>query len=142
MMEDIDLSGVDFAPIGSEEIPFTGRFDGNGKTLSNLTIERGAASRNLGLLGCIKGAEIVNLTLENAQVTGGSRIGTLVGAALADAAGGKANLIGNCHATGTVIHGTAVKQTDAGGLVGVNDGDTDSQSGQSIYSAIDGCWRR
>ena len=140
LMADIDLRGVDFAPIGSEEIPFTGRFDGNGRTLSNLTIERGAASRNLGLLGCIKGAEIVNLTLENAQVTGGSRIGTLVGAALADAAGGKANLIGNCHATGTVTAtGTAViKQTDAGGLVGVNDGDTDSQSGQSIYSAIDG----
>ena len=141
LMADIDLSGVDFAPIGSEEIPFTGRFDGNGRTLSNLTIERGAASRNLGLFGCIKGAEIVNLTLENAQVTGGSRIGTLVGAALADAAGGKANLIGNCHATGTVTAtGTAViKQTDAGGLVGVNDGDTDSQSGQSIYSAIDSC---
>lgn len=141
LMADIDLRGVDFAPIGSEEIPFTGRFDGNGKTLSNLTIERGAASRNLGLFGCIKGAEIVNLTLENAQVTGGSRIGTLVGAALADAAGGKANLIGNCHATGTVTAtGTAViKQTDAGGLVGVNDGDTDSQSGQSIYSAIDSC---
>ena len=144
LMADIDLSGVDFAPIGSEEIPFTGRFDGNGRTLSNLTIERGAASRNLGLLGCIKGAEIVNLTLENAQVTGGSRIGTLVGAALADAAGGKANLIGNCHATGTVTAtGTAViKQTDAGGLVGVNDGDMDSQSGQSIYSAIDGCSAR
>ena len=37
---------------------------------------------SVGLFGCIKGAEIVNLTLENAQVTGGSRIGTLVGAAL------------------------------------------------------------
>lgn len=141
LMADIDLSGTDFSPIGSEEVPFSGRFDGNGKTLSNLTIERGAGSQNLGLFGCIKGASILNLTLENAQVTGGSRIGTLVGAALADAAGGKANLIGNCHATGTVTAtGTAViKQTDAGGLVGINDGDTDSQSGQSIYSAIDGC---
>ncbi len=66
LMADIDLSSVDFAPIGSEEIPFTGRFEGNGKTLSNLSIERGAASQNLGLFGCIKGAEIVNLTLENA----------------------------------------------------------------------------
>ena len=141
LMADIDLGGIDFSPIGSEEVPFSGRFDGNGKTLSNLTIERGAGSQNLGLFGVIQGAVIVDLTLENAQVTGGSRIGTLVGAALADAAGGKANLIGNCHATGTVTAtGTAViKQTDAGGLVGVNDGDTDSQSGQSIYSAIDGC---
>ena len=140
LMADIDLSSVDFAPIGSEEIPFTGRFEGNGKTLSNLSIERGAASQNLGLFGCIKGAEIVNLTLENARITGGSRIGTLVGAALADAAGGKANLIANCHATGTVTAmGTAViKQTDAGGLVGINDGNTDGQTGQSIYSAIDG----
>ena len=76
--------------------------------------------------------------LENARITGGSRIGTLVGAALADAAGGKANLIGNCHATGTVTAmGTAViKQTDAGGLVGINDGNPDGQTGQSIYLSL------
>lgn len=35
---DIDLENVPFTPIGTAERPFLGTFDGNGKTISNLTI--------------------------------------------------------------------------------------------------------
>ncbi|MDN4067628.1 copper amine oxidase N-terminal domain-containing protein [Paenibacillus vini] len=39
LMNNIDLSGVDWTPIGSREVPFTGSFDGNGYTISNLTLD-------------------------------------------------------------------------------------------------------
>ncbi|MFR4008233.1 MAG: hypothetical protein ACLT0Y_02180 [Christensenellales bacterium] len=134
MMADIDLAGVAFTPIGTEDIPFAGIFEGNGKTIANMTVTKGEGSENLGLFGCIEGASILNLTLKNANVTGGSRMGALVGVAKADAEKELANLIGNCHATGTVYAKgmTVIKQTDVGGLVGVNEGATDSQSGRSI----------
>lgn len=141
LMADIDLAGVAFTPIGTEDIPFAGIFEGNGKTIANMTVTKGEGSENLGLFGCIEGASILNLTLKNANVTGGSRMGALVGVAKADAEKELANLIGNCHVTGTVYAKgtTVIKQTDAGGLVGVNEGATDSQSGRSIFSAIDAC---
>ena len=85
LMADIDLSGVAFTPIGTEDIPFAGVFEGNGKTIANLTVTKGEGSENLGLFGCIEGASILNLTLKNANVTGGSRMGALVGVAKADA---------------------------------------------------------
>lgn len=124
---DIDLADEDFSPIGNEATPFTGIFDGNGKTISHLTIARGAGSQNLGLFGVIQNAQIVNLTLADVQVTGGSHLGTLVGVAKADPEKGEANLIGNCHATGTLraLGTSVIKQTDAGGLVGINEGGAD-----------------
>lgn len=36
---DIDLSEVDYAPIGTSSIPFYGEFDGNGHKISNLKLE-------------------------------------------------------------------------------------------------------
>ena len=39
----IDLNGVDFAPVGNEwDGPFTGTLDGKGHTISHLTVENGA----------------------------------------------------------------------------------------------------
>ncbi len=136
---DIDLSGETYSPIGSDQIPFSGIFDGNGRTVSNLAITKGAGSQNLGFFGCIQGATILNLTIEDAQITGGSRLGVLAGVAKADPAKGTANLIGGCRATGALnaLGTSVIKQTDAGGLVGINEGGTDSGSGQSAYSAID-----
>lgn len=38
LMNDIDLGGIDFQPIGDGTTTFTGTFDGNGYTISNLSI--------------------------------------------------------------------------------------------------------
>lgn len=38
LIQDIDLTGVSFKPIGSAETPFTGTFDGNGHKVTNLTL--------------------------------------------------------------------------------------------------------
>ena len=90
---DIDLDGAEWAPIGSyapsgeseeeQEIPspdyaFTGTFDGNGHTISNLTIS-GKDGMAVGLFGCISEAEIGNFTLENASVEGTIMVADVVG---------------------------------------------------------------
>lgn len=135
----IDLSGITASPIGSEAVPFSGIFDGNGHKIENLKIKKSIGSQNIGLFGVIEGASLLNLTVENAFVEGGSKIGVLVGMARADIVNEKANLIGNCHVSGALnATGTSViKQTDAGGLVGINDGG--SKEGKSAFSMIDRC---
>ena len=99
LIEDIDLSGFEnWEPIGAfqslsdapedAEVPhpdyaFTGTFDGNGHTISNLT----AASENpmgAGLFGCASGTDegaafIRNFVLENVNVSGGYLVGGAVG---------------------------------------------------------------
>lgn len=95
LMNDIDMSSVchaagdDYAaelswePIGSEtaNVSFTGTFDGNGHTISNLYIN--AKQDGVGMFGLVgEGSAIKNLTLDNAIVTNSSakyRTGILVG---------------------------------------------------------------
>lgn len=141
LVENIDLQKAAFSPIGSDAVPFSGIFDGNGKTISGLSIRKGPESQNLGLFGCILGATIRNVTLENAEVVGGSILGLLVGQAKVELSSGTANLIGNCQVSGT-IEGTGtsvIKQTDIGGLIGVNGGESDNYTGNAVNSTVDGC---
>ncbi|MDO4866662.1 MAG: hypothetical protein Q4C10_08885 [Clostridia bacterium] len=79
---DIDLAGVEWTPIGAyapsgeseeeQEIPaaetaFTGTFDGQGHTISNLVINQPEAWAQ-GLFGCVANTRVGNFTLENATV--------------------------------------------------------------------------
>ncbi len=90
---DIDLAGAEWTPVGTwvasgeseeeMEIPspdhaFTGTFDGNGFTISNLKIDQPEGIA-LGLFGCISNAEISNFTIENASVDGAMMSGCAVG---------------------------------------------------------------
>lgn len=89
---DIDLAGVEWAPIGSfapagegeeQEMPnldqaFTGTFDGNGHTISNLVINQPEAWAQ-GLFGCIANATVSNFTLENASVDASLMAADVVG---------------------------------------------------------------
>ena len=133
---DLDLSGVDFPGIGTAAHPFTGLFDGQGHTVTGVTV---SGTENVGFFGVIKGATIKNLHLTDVTVTGEKRTGGLVGYAQAELdsenlANGKANLIGSCTISGTV---SGKEQT--GGLVGCNEGKTDKDTLFSIASAIDKC---
>ncbi len=67
LLEDIDLSYVEnWTPIGSEKVPFTGIFNGNGFTLRNLRIQ--TQSEFAGLFGYATDATIKNLHLEHVDV--------------------------------------------------------------------------
>ncbi|MFI3253690.1 MAG: GLUG motif-containing protein [Eubacteriales bacterium] len=104
---DLDLSGVsNWTPIGIYGKKFTGKFDGNGYTISNLTIYK-PKSTHQGLFGYTNNATIDNVKLENCNVTGSNYVGGLVGYAE------NSTTIKDCYVTGTVTGGRYV-----GGLVG------------------------
>ena len=76
---DIDMSGIaNFTPIGTSGRHFKGNFDGNGKTIGNLTIDR-LGVEYVGLFGYLDQCTIQNLILDNANVTGGMCTGCVVG---------------------------------------------------------------
>ena len=107
LSNDITLT-KNFTAIGTEMNPFSGNFDGSGKTISNLTISGGD---NQGLFGKVNGSTIKNLNLTGVNVTGKNNVGSLVGYAA-----GNSQIL-NCFAQGDIKGSENV-----GGLVGINDG--------------------
>ena len=92
---DIALSGA-FTQIGSRTKAFSGVFDGNGKTISNMTLE---GNDYLGMFAILKGATIKNLTIE----------GTVVGTR------GVNGLLAGQLQGGTLVENVTVKGSVSGG---------------------------
>ena len=135
---DLDLKDTPFNGIGSAGQPFTGMFDGQGHTISHVTVNA-PEGENAGFFNVIKGATIRDLKLVDVEITGKTNVGGLVGNAQVqldsdDLSKNVANLIGGCSVSGTV---TGTK--NVGGLVGLNEGKTDPQTLFSIASAVDKC---
>jgi hypothetical protein len=87
-------SGEGWTPIGGGGNSFTGIFDGNGKTISNLFINR-PSEYYQGLFGYISSSsEIKNLGMLDMNVTGGNSTGGLVGS--------NNGSVSNSYATGSV----------------------------------------
>lgn len=109
LTESLNLAGIPVTPIGSSlTYPFTGTFDGQDYTLSNVVIHQPGVS-NVGLFGYVTGGAISNLGLVDVTVSGQSYIGGLVGYI-------NSGSIINCYATGTV----SGVSFPVGGLVGAN----------------------
>ncbi len=71
-------------PIGTQEVRFTGNFDGDNHTISDLYIDR-PDENNIGLFGHVgREATIKNLCIEGAEITGGRAVGTLIGRVTGD----------------------------------------------------------
>jgi len=87
-------SGAGFEPIGTPDAPFPGTFDGQGHTITGLTIDR-QSTENIGLFGYTsKDAHIKNVTLASVDIKGDDVTGGVVG--------GNNGPIENVHVTGTV----------------------------------------
>jgi hypothetical protein len=105
----IDLSGIRW---GTAVIPwFGGSFDGNGHTISHLTIYGEGCLGLFGWLG--SGAEVRDLGGAGIDVAGSGNVGGL--------AGGNEGALTQCHSTGAVSGKDLV-----GGLVGHNPGQSDA----------------
>ncbi len=116
LANDIDASetsnwnvGAGFIPIGNNSIPFTGTFNGNNYTISDLFINL-PSTNYVGLFGYTSGSTIENVGLINANVMGQYKVGALVGLN-----GG--SIVDYSYATGSVSGSNEV-----GGLVGYNFG--------------------
>ena len=95
---------------------FYGNFDGIDYNIFGLTINR-EDTNNVGLFGVAHDANINNVTLVGGSITGGSVVGSVVGAAL-----------GNTHITNATNSASVTGNTDVGGIVGysgnkISDGD-------------------
>lgn len=101
-------------------IPFTGTFDGNGLTISNLTIDASMTGNDyLGLFGYIDDpkAHVKNLGLENLNISTELSIGS--NACCGGVCGGnKYGWISNCYVTGSIRGGG--EDDNLGGLCGLN----------------------
>ena len=68
LCSDIDLNNEEWTPIGNSSKAFSGKFDGQNHTVSNLYIS--GDKSDVGLFGFTTDGEIKNLVVENANVTG------------------------------------------------------------------------
>ncbi|WP_202079839.1 GLUG motif-containing protein, partial [Caldalkalibacillus salinus] len=79
---DIDLSdyqeGAGWQPIGTADKPFTGSLDGNGYTITGLTVNR-PLEDYVGLFGYVQYSKLQNINLEYVDVKGQNYVGGLVG---------------------------------------------------------------
>ncbi|GJM63121.1 InlB B-repeat-containing protein [Persicobacter diffluens] len=137
LMADLDFSkvhlypvdqgyqGPGFVPIGNEETPFTGTFNGNKHKISGLYINR-SAENNVGLFGITEGAVISQLAVEGAMVKGGMNTAILVGDAQ------KNTSITYCYTTGEA-EGTNY----VGGLVGALNGNLMNSYSGAMVSGSD-----
>lgn len=113
-------SGEGWEPIGDNIIGtnnlFQGYFDGNGKTISGLFINR--TDDSVGLFGACSDANIQNLGLSGVNITSNNDAGSLAGYL------GESSAVTNCYATGTVTSEDCL----AGGLAGTASNSTITNS--------------
>ena len=117
---DLDLAGIAWIPMGDTSHDFAGTFDGQGHTISNLTIGTADApitGELAGLFGVVEGT-VKNLFLDEVSVN--ANVGYYVGGLVAYAVGP----IENCHITKLDMDAVA---SGVGGLIGY------ATSGNSIY---------
>ena len=76
---DIDMNGVAFDGIGSRLNYFEGTFDGDGHTISNVTIDRSNDSDVVGFFGHISEGTVKNLIIDGASITGKNYVGGIIG---------------------------------------------------------------
>lgn len=110
----IDLNGEDFTPLGNAESgTFSGIFDGNGFTISNLNVFSGKFA---GLFGCNEGT-IKNVKLSGIYVYGTRYIGGVVGQNTT------LGSVFNCSvSSGDIEADDGINAIYAGGIIGYNEG--------------------
>ena len=109
-------SGEGFVPIGNPTTPFTGNFDGQGFSISGLTINR-PSTVSQGLFGDLDGgATVTNLALIDVSITGGNQTGGICGGRDLIAAAASFD-IDDCRVTGTIV-GASGGGSDCGGILG------------------------
>ena len=125
LTSDITLTD-EWTPIGSSgTLAFGGTFDGDGHSISGMTIT--AATSYIGLFGyTLNGVAIRNVNLENVSISISNAAqnvyaGALVAFIKNDASGTASSVIDGCTASGSISVTTANKIAVVGGLAGFTD---------------------
>ena len=106
-------NGRGFSPIGNDVNPFTGHYDGNGKKITNVYINR-PNNDYQSIFGRTHGGSIKDLGVQNLDIVGKDYVGGLVGLA------GINTVIKRCMSKNSIISGNNF----TGGLLGYTDRNT------------------
>lgn len=114
MIEDVDMDGIEWvAPNNSDSFGKSIFFDGNDKTISNLTVGSGAAYPSF--IGVLNGT-IKNLVFDGAEITGGSNCAGVLAGYIGSASTG---VTGTC--SGITVKNSSVSgsKKGLGGMAGM-----------------------
>ena len=117
LVSDIDLSDIDWVPIGSIDHPFTGKISGNGHRIVGLTIS--GDHTQAGLFGMVQGAVFDRIILESPSINISHNEFGNIGSLVASMQGG---LIKNCGIMNGKITASIGNQSNVGGLIGYANG--------------------
>ncbi|MGE5398021.1 MAG: GLUG motif-containing protein [Chitinophagales bacterium] len=126
-VNDIDCTGVTFEPIGTNNDPFEGSYNGNGRTISNLNISSLDTTLVTGLFGRIESAGVVeHVTLKDTTIKGNSTGTSLVGGIAGQCFG----TVKYCGVTGSTTIEAVSNIAEVGGIIG----DQQTNSISNCYS--------
>lgn len=129
LMADIDLGYTDITtanwePVGTEETPYTGTFDGNGHSIIEMVIVK-PGGENVGFIGYLDGGVVKNLSFSQREsisfltiVEGAKNVGTVVGT-------NRNGMVINCRSSALIRAYSSSSSYDVegailGGIVGYN----------------------
>lgn len=126
LMNDLDLSGENWIPIGTENDPFAGTFNGNGHCIKNMTIHidksyRPEDTKHVGLFGYGRHVKLKNIVLDNVNIDiansdfGVAYLYVTTGALIA---GGEDIYINDCKVSGVNIDFNIKYGFTCGGIAG------------------------
>lgn len=139
---DIDMSDVVLDNKTYVIKKLTGKFDGKGYAISNLTLAGGTGTStwqgttyvNTGLIGELAGT-IKNIRVEIKDITDINKVNT-VGVLAGQISEGSTATIDNCIASGSITDATGNGFTSVGGLVGMLTGSTDKPTTITVNNCI------
>ena len=129
---DIDLSGDNFQPIGTEAKAFTGIFDGQGHKISNMTVvnDENTSTSVAGFFGKVFNANIKNLWLdETCSVSGSTKA---MGGICGQTTLANTTNFYNVGFAGTVNNASTLADAGTAGILG--------QANASAIANFDYCW--
>ena len=134
-VESLDCSGISgIEPIGDDNKKFSGTFDGNGKTIKNLSIT-GNAGAYVGIFRSLTtNGNIENLTLDNLTISGGATSSSFIGGLVGYMDGGT---ISGCTIKNSSISClTTTSNPSVGGFVGYIGGSATISSSNIISCVV------
>ena len=133
LMADIDMAGEAFTPIGIDaNSAFTGIFEGNDHTITNLTIE--SSNQYVGMFGYVKAGTVQNLKLESVNITNSL---TKVSGYTGGVVGYSTGIINNIEIiSGKVTGPLEDSQVYTGGITGYNTGEIANVKNNSEVTGV------